>query len=377
MCAPTAALYHVVDYNDDGTVYAKFTVQGAGNETTWARGQAWGLYGFTMTYRYTRDTRFLDTAQRLADYFISHLPSDYVPYWDFSKCCSEPRDSSSAAIAAAGLLELSGYVTAQADKDRYYNAALNIQTSLSSFAYLGGRATTDGILLHGSTNVPNGTEVDVSLIFGDYYFIQGCYRAKTPPFAPVGLTATAAGSSQINHTWNALTGAIRYSVKRSTMPGGPYATISPPPVLTTNSYSDNKVSADTAYYYVVSATDVAGEGPDSAWASATTSPPPPSPPDTTSPIVSITSPANGATVWGTVTVQASASDNVGVVGVQFKLDGVALGGEDTIAPYSISWDATTTTTDSHTLTAVARDAAGNVATASTAVTVRKNRGKNR
>src|SRR5205807_2214312 len=197
----------------------------------------WGLYGFTMTYRYTRDSRFLDTAQRLADYFINNLPPDFVPYWDFSKCCTDPRDSSAAAIASAGLLELSTYVSAQADRDRYRNAALSIQSSLSSPAYLGDRLATDGILLHGSANVPTKSQVDTSLIYGDYYFIQGCFRAKPRPAAPTNLSATAASDTQINLAWDSQTAPIRYNVKRATSPGGPYATLAPPPVLTTNDFS--------------------------------------------------------------------------------------------------------------------------------------------
>src|SRR5438045_4645244 len=176
--------YHVVDYNSDGTVFRKFTVQGAGDETTWARGQAWAIYGFTMTYRYTKDARFLATAQKLADYFISHLPPDYVPYWDFSKCCTAPRDSSAPAIAASGLLELSTYMSTATDQAKYRNAALKIQTSLSSPAYLGTRSGTDGVLLHGSANVPANSGVDVSLVYGDYYFIQGCFRARSAPAVP-------------------------------------------------------------------------------------------------------------------------------------------------------------------------------------------------
>src|SRR2546423_14427340 len=155
--------YHAVDYNTDGTVFSKFTVQGAGNETTWSRGQAWGLYGFTMVYRYTKDPRFLATAQQLANYFINNLPADFVPYWDFSKSGTAPRDSSAAAIAAAGLLELSTYVTST-DSARYRTAALNIQSSLSSPAYLGDRVATDGILLNGSANVPGNSGVDTSLL---------------------------------------------------------------------------------------------------------------------------------------------------------------------------------------------------------------------
>jgi unsaturated chondroitin disaccharide hydrolase len=259
--------YHVVDYNPDGTVFSKFTAQGAGTETTWARGQAWGIYGFTVTYRYTKDVRFLATAQRLADYFVNNLPPDFIPYWDFSKCCTDPRDSSSAAIAAAGLLELSTFVAAQTDKDRYRNAALNIQSSLSSTAYLGDRIATDGILLHGSANVPGG-DSDKSLIYGDYYFIQGCYRAKPLPSSPTNLTVARASDTEMNLTWDPQTGPTRYSVKRSSTSGGPYGTISPPPVLTTNAFSDSGLAPGATYYYVVSATTMAGEGPDSAEASA-------------------------------------------------------------------------------------------------------------
>jgi unsaturated chondroitin disaccharide hydrolase len=264
---PDGSTYHVVDYNADGTVFSKFTVQGAGADTTWSRGQAWGIYGFTMTYRYTKDPRFLATAQSLANYFLTNLPTDFVPYWDFSKCCTDPRDTSAAAIAAAGLLELSNYAATQTDKDRYRSAALNIQTSLSSPTYLGDRLATDGILLHGSANVPGG-DSNKSLIYGDYYFIQGCHRATSPPPAPTNLTATRVSDTQINLAWNLQSGAIRYSVKRGIAAGGPYTPIAPPPVLTASTYPDTTVDPSTPYYYVVSAINVGGEGPNSSEASA-------------------------------------------------------------------------------------------------------------
>ena len=264
---PDGSTFHVVDYNPDGTVFSKFTVQGAGTNTTWSRGQAWAIYGFTMTYRYTHDPRFLATAQSTADYFLNNLPPDFVPYWDFSECCTQPRDSSAAAIAAAGLFELGTYVTASADQARYRTAALNIQSSHSSPAYLGSPLTTDGILLHGSADVPAG-DSDKSLIYGDYYFIQGCYRATSPPPAPTNLAAMRASGTQINLSWDAQSGAIRYSAKRSNTPGGPYTPLAPPPLLTTNSYADTAVNPSSIYYYVVSATNVRGEGPDSAEASS-------------------------------------------------------------------------------------------------------------
>jgi hypothetical protein len=272
---PDGSTYHVVDYNTDGSVQSKFTVQGAGTETTWSRGQAWAIYGFTMTYRFTKDPRFLATAQGLADYFINNLPSDFVPYWDFSQCCSAPRDSSAAAIAAAGLLELSTYVATSTDQQRYYNAARNIQASLSSAAYLADLTASDGILLHGSANVPGG-DYDKSLIYGDYYFIQGCFRAKPLPPAPANLTAARASATQINLGWDAEPGAIRYNVKRSTTSGGPYSIIAPPPIQTANNFSDTGVTGATNYFYVVSATNVAGEGPNSAEVSVLVTSPGPS-----------------------------------------------------------------------------------------------------
>jgi unsaturated chondroitin disaccharide hydrolase len=285
---PDGSTYQVVQYNADGTVYDKLPWQGAGTNTTWSRGQAWGIYGFTMTYRYTKDLRFLATAQQLADYFINNLPSDYVPYWDFSQSVTAPRDSSAAAIAAAGLLELSTYVSA-GDQSRYRAAALNIQTSLSSPSYLGVRGQTSGILLHGSANVP-ANDYDKSLIYGDYYFIEGCYRAISPPVAPTDLAAKAVLPSQIDLTWTGEPGVVRYSVKRSTSFGGPYTVIAPPPVLTANSFADTGLVGGVTYYYVVSALGVGGESEDSAQTFAATPKPPPEP--------AITSLAPSSTVAG-------------------------------------------------------------------------------
>jgi len=311
---PDGSTYQVVQYNySDGSVYDKLTTQGAGTNTTWSRGQAWGIYGFTMTYRYTKDSRFLVTAQQLADYFINNLPSDYVPYWDFSQSGTAPRDSSAAAIAAAGLLELSTYVSA-ADQSRYRTAALNIQTSLSSPAYLGVRGQTSGILLHGSADVPAG-DYNKSLIYGDYYFIEGCYRAISPPAAPTDLTARAVSPSQIDLNWTAETGAARYSVKRSTTSGGPYTIITPPPVLTENSFSDTGLTAGATYYYVVSAAGVGGESEDSVQTFAVT-PEPPARPTITS-LVPSSATADGPgftlTVNGTNFVSGSVVKFNGVV----------------------------------------------------------------
>src|SRR6202035_1997415 len=105
-------------------------------------------------------------------------------------------------------------------------------------------------------------------IYGDYYFIQGCNSARGVPTAPTNVAATPASSSQINLGWDAQSGRIRYSIKRSTSSGGPYTTIAPPPILTTNSYSDTGLSPGPIYFYVVSAIDASGESPNSAEVSA-------------------------------------------------------------------------------------------------------------
>ena len=152
--------YQLVDYDPNtGAVLGKETVQGYSTESTWARGQAWAVYGFTMTYREAGDTRFLDTARQVADYFIDHLPADHVPYRDFEapNIPNEKKDSSAAAIAASGLLELSTLVTDGASRTRYREASFQILESLCSPAYLAEGTTSSGILLHGVGNKPSGS----------------------------------------------------------------------------------------------------------------------------------------------------------------------------------------------------------------------------
>jgi hypothetical protein len=313
---PDGSTYQGVEYNSDGTVYSKFTSDGYSANSTWSRGQAWGLYGFTMTYRYTQDSRFLATAEKLADYFIINLPADYVPYWDFSQSSPAPRDSSAAAIAAAGLLELSTYMTDPTLQSKYYNAALNIQTSLSNPAlYLANpspNTPTDGILLHGTYSVPANVGINTSLIWGDYFFIQGCYRAMSPPAQVTNVNATAPATNQVTLTWDAQSGAIRYSVKRSATAGGPYVIIAPPPILTASTFTDTTVAPNTTYYYVVSASSVAGEGPDSVEVAITT----PAGTPTTAALGSSLNPSTyGQSVTFTATVTSTAGTPAGSVTV--------------------------------------------------------------
>jgi hypothetical protein len=131
-----------------------------------------------MTYRFTKDVRFLKTAQRAADYFISHLPPDYVPYWDFQApdIPNEPRDVSAAAITASALFELSTYSETESQQAIYLDAARKMLQSLCSAPYLVEGTISHGILNHAVGSKPANSEVDVSLIYADYYFIEALLR---------------------------------------------------------------------------------------------------------------------------------------------------------------------------------------------------------
>jgi len=170
-------------YNlDTGEVTARNNKQGWADSTTWARGHAWGIYGFTMTYRETGDERFLETAKKMADYYIENVPEDFVPYWDYQapNIPDEEKDASAAAIAVSGLLELMTLVPDANDKLKYQTAANNILTSLTSPAYLAEGTDSRGILLHGVGNRMNENpisgEVDVSLIYTDHFFVEALMR---------------------------------------------------------------------------------------------------------------------------------------------------------------------------------------------------------
>jgi unsaturated chondroitin disaccharide hydrolase len=173
--------YHVIDYDTTtGAVRARNTHQGYSDESVWARGQAWAIYGFTMTYWFTKDVRFLKTAQRAADYFINHLPPDGVPFWDFQApgIPNEPRDVSAAAIASSALFELSGYATTKPEKVKYLDAAKKILRSLCSPPYLAEGTNSHALLNHAVGSKPANSEVDVSIIYADYYFIEAMLRYR-------------------------------------------------------------------------------------------------------------------------------------------------------------------------------------------------------
>jgi len=173
--------FQVVAYDTiNGIVLERTTHQGYADESVWARGQAWAIYGFTMVYRFTHDARFLQTAQRAADYFIGHLPSDHVPYWDFMApgIPNEPRDVSAGAITASALLELSEYTESSSQKTCYLETAEQILRSLCSAPYLAEGTDSQAVLNHSVGNMPAKSEVDVSLVYADYYFIEAMLRYR-------------------------------------------------------------------------------------------------------------------------------------------------------------------------------------------------------
>src|SRR5690606_9118463 len=196
---PDYSSYHVVAYNPEtGAVESRQTYQGFAHNSTWARGQGWGIYGFTMVYRETGDDRFLKTAQGMADFFLNHenLPEDKIPYWDFnagqpnfpsswaydaSKYSIIPRDASAGALVASALIELSSY----SDKEKankYLHAAEAMIKSLASPAYTSPLKENGGfILMHSVGNLTKEREVDVPLSYADYYYTEAMLRYKNLP----------------------------------------------------------------------------------------------------------------------------------------------------------------------------------------------------
>ena len=174
--------YHVLNYDtSNGTVLNRNTHQGLADDSAWARGQAWGLYGFTVCYRETKDKKYLEQAQKIADFIKNHpnLPEDKIPYWDYNAPneTTTERDASAAAITASALYELSDLLESKGSK--YKAFANEIMASLSSPDYFADHGTNGGFLLkHSVGSLPHNVEVDVPLNYADYYFLEALYRLK-------------------------------------------------------------------------------------------------------------------------------------------------------------------------------------------------------
>ncbi len=186
--------FHVVDYDPEtGEILSRGTVQGRADDSTWARGQAWGLHGFAVAYRETGDPLFLETSRRLADAFLERLPPDGVPFWDLDlpDDAHEPKDSSAAAIAASGLLKLASAVRDTAEARRYRAASRSLVGRLSTPEYLDAGIEAPALLLHATGHRQRRQELDVPIIYADYYFLEALGQgleardeAVRPPVSP-------------------------------------------------------------------------------------------------------------------------------------------------------------------------------------------------
>lgn len=172
--------YHVVDYDpNNGAVLHRQTAQGYADNSAWARGQAWAVYGYTVCYRYTHDRKYLDQAVKTLNFVMQNpnLPDNLIPYWDFDapNIPNEPRDASSAACIASALYEMNNYLP----DNGYTSLADRIIRSLSSPEYrapLGKNGCF--LLMHSVGSIPHNNEIDVPLNYADYYFLEALTRRK-------------------------------------------------------------------------------------------------------------------------------------------------------------------------------------------------------
>ena len=175
--------FHLVDYADDGAVLGKQTVQGFADESAWARGQAWALYGYAMMALHEKKDEelanaFYRVAAKLEDWLYAHLPEDGIPYWDFSQ--NDYKDASAGAIIACGLLKMWQLRDCPAD-DPALAMVERILRTLASPEYLAEPRTNGGFLLkHSVGNLPGRTEVDVPLTYADYYFLEALTLYPVP-----------------------------------------------------------------------------------------------------------------------------------------------------------------------------------------------------
>jgi len=173
---------HVVDYDTiTGAVIKRTTHQGYSDKSAWARGQAWGLYGFTMAYRFTKDKRYLEQAEHIADFILNNknLADDLVPYWDFNdpKIPNVPRDVSAATIICSALFELNQY---SPDKAAYYNKTAKqlLDNLYTSYFTSDDPPECYFLLKHSTGNMPSYSEIDVPIIYADYYFLEAIVRDR-------------------------------------------------------------------------------------------------------------------------------------------------------------------------------------------------------
>jgi len=176
---PDYTSYHVVVYDrETGEKIKGVTHQGFADDSMWARGQGWAIYGYTMVYRETGDEQYLDLAQKTARAYLGRLPNDLIPYWDFDapNIPNEPRDASAAALVSSALLELSTFTKDSILAKNYMDKAERMLVELSNNYQSGD--TNSAFLLHSTGHKPNGSEIDYSINYADYYYVEALLRLK-------------------------------------------------------------------------------------------------------------------------------------------------------------------------------------------------------
>ena len=176
---PDGSSYHVVSYDTiTGKVLNQVTHQGVNNQSSWSRGQAWGLYGYTLCFEETNHSAYLERAQQIAKFIMENpaIPEDLIPYWDYNAPTipDAPRDASAAAVTASALFELSTLVE---NGQTYFDYAEKIIKELSTPNYLAEKGTNNGFILkHSTGSLPHGSEIDVPLNYADYYYLEALKR---------------------------------------------------------------------------------------------------------------------------------------------------------------------------------------------------------
>ncbi|HZG13844.1 MAG TPA: glycoside hydrolase family 88 protein [Candidatus Bathyarchaeia archaeon] len=173
------SVHHIVRFDPvNGEKIEALGGQGYSPDSGWARGTAWAIYGLALCYRYTGAAKYLEASQRVAHFFLSHLPDDYIPHWDFllPSGIDSPKDTSAGAIAACGLLLLAEHVTSNRSSV-YQRAAEKLLDALYQHCS-DWDGVEEGLILHGTSHFPEGKYTNNPLIYGDYFFVEGLARLR-------------------------------------------------------------------------------------------------------------------------------------------------------------------------------------------------------